>query len=101
MILNALEEKPIPIYGKGAQIRDWLYVSDHCDAIWKALFNGTSGETYCIGGDTQIENIELVKMICRILDERNPCILDRTNNTFILLLIDLDTIFGMQSIAPR
>ncbi len=72
VILNALEEKPIPIYGKGAQIRDWLYVSDHCDAIWKALFNGTSGETYCIGGDTQIENIELVKMICRILDEKKP-----------------------------
>lgn len=72
IVLNAVEGKPLPVYGKGAQIRDWLYVVDHCDAIWKVLCNGVPGETYCIGGDTQVENIEVVKMLCKILDEEKP-----------------------------
>jgi dTDP-glucose 4,6-dehydratase len=69
MIYNALEGKPLPIYGDGLQIRDWLYVEDHCEAIWKVLQFGKAGETYNIGGNNQHTNLEIVKELCRILDE--------------------------------
>lgn len=69
MILNALTGKPLPIYGDGMQIRDWLYVEDHCEAIWTILQKGKLGESYNIGGGNQPPNIEIVKTICRILDE--------------------------------
>jgi dTDP-glucose 4,6-dehydratase len=69
MIMNALSRKPLPIYGDGQQIRDWLYVEDHCSAIWLVLNEGRLGETYAIGGDTQHPNIEIVKTLCAILDE--------------------------------
>ncbi len=69
MILNAVTGKPLPVYGDGMQVRDWLYVDDHCEAIWKVVTQGRVGETYCIGGDNQPPNIEIVKMICSILDE--------------------------------
>ncbi|MEM0173182.1 MAG: dTDP-glucose 4,6-dehydratase [Sulfolobaceae archaeon] len=68
-ILNAINGKPIPIYGDGKQIRDWLYVQDHCEAIWLVINKAPAGETYNIGGENQITNLELVKNICQILDE--------------------------------
>ncbi len=72
MILNALEGKPLPIYGDGKQIRDWLYVEDHCEAIWKVLERGKVGESYNLGGNNQPTNIEIVDAICDILDELRP-----------------------------
>ena len=72
MILNATNGKPLPIYGDGMQIRDWLYVDDHCEALWKVATQGKVGETYCIGGDNQPANIEIVRTICQILDELQP-----------------------------
>ena len=72
MILNALQGKPLPIYGDGKQIRDWLYVGDHCEAIYQVLLNGKSGETYNIGGDNQPTNLEIVENICTLLDRRVP-----------------------------
>ena len=72
MILNATQGKPLPVYGDGMQIRDWLYVDDHCAAIWKVITAGKVGETYCIGGDNQPANIEIVQTICKVLDELQP-----------------------------
>lgn len=71
MILNALTGKPLPIYGDGMQIRDWLYVEDHCEAIWKIIQHGKVGESYNIGGENQPPNIEIVKTICQTLDEKD------------------------------
>ncbi|MCX5807677.1 MAG: dTDP-glucose 4,6-dehydratase [Proteobacteria bacterium] len=71
-IMNALEARPLPIYGDGKNVRDWLYVRDHCDAIWKIINSGNYGETYNIGGNSEIENIVIVEMICNILDEVIP-----------------------------
>ena len=72
MILNALNGKPLPIYGDGQQIRDWLYVGDHCEAIWKVVCEGRLGETYNIGGNNQSANMTIVKTICSVLDELAP-----------------------------
>ncbi len=72
MILHALAEKPLPVYGDGKQIRDWLYVEDHCEAIYLVLKQGRSGETYNIGGGNQPYNLDLVREICSILDELKP-----------------------------
>ncbi|MCU8001472.1 dTDP-glucose 4,6-dehydratase [Shewanella sp. SM96] len=72
VILNALEGKPLPIYGKGDQIRDWLYVEDHARALYKVVTSGKVGETYNIGGHNEKQNIEVVKTICSILDELVP-----------------------------
>ncbi len=69
MIINALEGKPLPVYGDGSNIRDWLYVEDHIHAIWAVIEKGEVGETYNIGGGNEIKNIDLVNMICEILDE--------------------------------
>ncbi len=69
VILNALEGKELPIYGKGDQIRDWLYVEDHARALYKVVTEGKVGETYNIGGHNEKQNIEVVKTICEILDE--------------------------------
>ena len=69
MILNAAEGKPLPVYGKGNNIRDWLYVEDHCEAIWQVIEKGRVGETYNIGGNSEKRNIEVVKLICKILSE--------------------------------
>jgi dTDP-glucose 4,6-dehydratase len=69
---NALEGKPLPIYGDGKQIRDWLYVEDHCEAIWQVLEHGRIGESYNIGGNNQPTNLEIVDTICEILDELKP-----------------------------
>ena len=72
VILNAINGKPLPIYGDGQQIRDWLYVEDHCSAIRDLLANGKVGETYNIGGWNEKANIDVVKTICQILDELRP-----------------------------
>lgn len=72
MIKNALNHKYLPIYGDGLQIRDWLYVSDHCRAITKVLNEGKIGEVYNIGGKNEKTNLEVVNIICEILDEINP-----------------------------
>ena len=72
VILNAMNGKPLPIYGDGQQVRDWLYVGDHCSAIRTVLANGELGETYNIGGWNEKANIDVVKTICQILDELKP-----------------------------
>ena len=72
VILNALDGKALPIYGKGNQIRDWLYVEDHASALYKVVTEGKVGETYNIGGHNEKQNKEVVKTICRILDELKP-----------------------------
>ncbi|WP_151956693.1 dTDP-glucose 4,6-dehydratase [Acinetobacter guillouiae] len=72
VILNALDAKPLPIYGKGDQIRDWLFVEDHACALYKVVTEGVVGETYNIGGHNEKQNIEVVKTICKILDELKP-----------------------------
>jgi len=72
VILNALAGKPIPVYGKGENVRDWLYVEDHADALLTVLARGTPGRTYNIGGENEVRNIDLVRMICAILDEKRP-----------------------------
>jgi len=72
MILNCLEEKPLPVYGTGENIRDWLYVEDHCDAIYTILQKGTIGETYNVGGNNEIKNIKIVEVICDVLNDIHP-----------------------------
>ena len=72
MILNALAGKPLPVYGDGMQVRDWLYVTDHCRAILTVLATGQCGATYNIGGHNEMPNIRIVQTICRILDELRP-----------------------------
>lgn len=72
IILNALEGKPLPVYGNGQQIRDWLYVEDHARALCKVVTEGKIGETYNIGGHNEKANIDVVKTICSILDELVP-----------------------------
>jgi dTDP-glucose 4,6-dehydratase len=72
VILNALDVKPLPVYGNGQQIRDWLFVEDHACALYKVVTEGLVGETYNIGGHNEKQNIEVVKTICKILDELKP-----------------------------
>ena len=77
LIHNCLNNKKLPIYGKGQNIRDWLYVEDHCEAIKEVLVKGSIGETYNIGGNNEKTNIEIVKTVCSTLDEIKP----RKNNS--------------------
>lgn len=72
VILNALHGRPIPIYGKGDNVRDWLYVEDHADALLTVLQNGALGRSYNIGGENEAQNIEVVQMICAALDRLKP-----------------------------
>jgi dTDP-glucose 4,6-dehydratase len=72
VIMNALNGKPLPIYGDGQQVRDWLYVKDHCSAIRRVLEAGIPGETYNVGGWNEKPNLDVVKTICSILDKRKP-----------------------------
>ena len=72
VILNALDGKPLPIYGSGNQVRDWLYVEDHARALFRVIIKGIIGETYNIGGNNEKSNIEVVKLICDLLDELVP-----------------------------
>jgi len=70
MILNIIEEKALPVYGDGQNVRDWLYVIDHCEALSSVLENGVPGETYNIGGGAERKNIEVVQQLCALLDDR-------------------------------
>lgn len=72
VILNALASKPIPVYGKGENVRDWLFVEDHADALMTVLDRGRTGRSYTIGGENEARNIDLVRMICALLDEMRP-----------------------------
>ncbi len=74
MILNCLSGKNLPVYGDGQQVRDWLYVTDHCSAILRVLTKGKLGETYNIGGDAPIPNLDVVNHICEILDDARPSV---------------------------
>lgn len=72
MILNGREGKPLPVYGAGDNVRDWLYVDDHAQALWIAATKGKVGETYNIGGEAELRNIDVVRQICDVLDELAP-----------------------------
>ncbi|MGE5739949.1 MAG: dTDP-glucose 4,6-dehydratase [Betaproteobacteria bacterium] len=72
MIVNALAGKPLPVYGDGRNVRDWLYVRDHCSAIRTVLAHGASGATYNVGGNAEKTNIDVVRTLCRLVDERRP-----------------------------
>jgi dTDP-glucose 4,6-dehydratase len=82
IILNAMEGKPLPVYGKGNNVRDWLYVEDHCEAIWHVVEKGRVGETYNIGGNSEKRNIEVVRLICKVLSEET----DRSSADFEKLI---------------
>lgn len=72
MVLHARDGKPLPVYGDGQQMRDWLYVEDHCEAIHQVILRGRPGETYAVGGDNNPPNLEIVETICAIMDELAP-----------------------------
>ncbi len=86
VILKALAGQPIPVYGTGENIRDWLYVEDHADALLTVLAHGDSGRTYNIGGENEVRNIDLVRMICRMIDELRPS--ERPRETLITFVRD-------------
>ena len=88
MIINALEGSPLPVYGDGGQIRDWLYVEDHCEAIRCVLRDGVPGETYTIGGNNQIANLAVVRNICDILDKLSPDPNDKPRSGLIRFVED-------------
>jgi len=88
MILNALAGKPLPVYGDGQQIRDWLYVTDHCEAIHKIIRLGRPGETYNIGGGNQPANLTIVETICDMLDEFQPASQNIPHNKLIKYVTD-------------
>jgi dTDP-glucose 4,6-dehydratase len=71
MILNLVERKPLPVYGQGLNVRDWLYVGDHCEAIWTVVQKGKTGVTYNVGGRSEQRNIDVVKQLCRIVAEES------------------------------
>jgi len=88
VILNALDGKPLPIYGDGQQIRDWLYVEDHAAAIWTVLGHGRIGETYNIGGLNERPNLEVVRTICSLLDAKAPRADGKSYSTQITFVAD-------------
>jgi dTDP-glucose 4,6-dehydratase len=88
MILNALEGKPLPVYGDGMNIRDWLYVGDHCAAIRTVLERGRLGETYNIGGNSERNNLHVVKTICALLDELRPLSQGNSRSSLIRFVED-------------
>jgi dTDP-glucose 4,6-dehydratase len=88
VIMNAVEWKPLPVYGDGKNVRDWLYVTDHCEAIWTIMHAGERGGTYNIGGASEMENIIIVEMICDILDEIIPAPERRSRRDLITYVQD-------------
>ena len=88
IILNALAGKPLPVYGDGMNVRDWLYVGDHCSAIRLALAKGRVGETYNIGGNNERANIDVVRSVCRILDELRPARDRKPHESLITFVAD-------------
>src|SRR5690606_26901762 len=88
VILNALESRPLPVYGNGQQIRDWLYVEDHARALYQVATQGVVGETYNIGGWNEKQNREVVKTICQILDELKPQLNGQSYESLITFVKD-------------
>ncbi|MFH7349408.1 dTDP-glucose 4,6-dehydratase [Acinetobacter variabilis] len=88
MILNALDGKSLPVYGNGQQIRDWLFVEDHARALYQVATEGIVGETYNVGGHNEKQNIEVVKTICKILDELKPRLEGKTYTSLITFVND-------------
>jgi dTDP-glucose 4,6-dehydratase len=88
VILNCLAGKPLPVYGKGLNVRDWLYVKDHCEAIKLVIEKGKPGETYNVGGHNEIKNIEIVRLICTILDELSPSLNGKPYESLISFVAD-------------
>ncbi|RPE81062.1 dTDP-glucose 4,6-dehydratase [Vulcaniibacterium tengchongense] len=88
VIAKALAGEPLPVYGDGRNVRDWLYVGDHCEAIRRVLEGGRVGETYNVGGDAERENIEVVRTICRLLDARRPRADGRARESLIAFVAD-------------
>jgi dTDP-glucose 4,6-dehydratase len=88
VIAKALAGESLPVYGDGRNVRDWLFVTDHCAAIRRVLEAGRIGETYNVGGDAERENIVVVKTICKLLDERNPLADGRSRETLIKFVPD-------------
>jgi dTDP-glucose 4,6-dehydratase len=86
IILNALEDTPLPVYGDGSNVRDWLFVKDHCRAVWEIMKGGTRGQTYNIGGRCELANIDTVTMVCDLLDEMVPKA-DRTSRTDLITFV--------------
>jgi dTDP-glucose 4,6-dehydratase len=72
VILKCLRNEPIPVYGKGENIRDWLHVEDHCRALWRVVTQGSLGQTYNVGGNNEMRNIDLVSLLCEIMDRLHP-----------------------------
>lgn len=89
MILNAIEGKPLPVYGNGSQVRDWLYVNDHAKALLLVALEGEIGSTYNIGGNSQLQNIEVVQILCDILDDLVPSKIDGIRN-YIQLVTNVE-----------
>ncbi len=89
ILLKALDSKPLPVYGQGLNVRDWLYVDDHAEALWQVLTRGRVGETYGIGGEGgTITNLELVRILCRLMDERRPTTPEGPHERLITFVAD-------------
>jgi dTDP-glucose 4,6-dehydratase len=88
VILNAIDGKPLPVYGQGLNVRDWLYVTDHCRALWQIMQDGAAGSTYAIGGRCEMTNIDTVKLICGLLDRMLPDAPHRPHSNLIAYVAD-------------
>ena len=88
MILNALEGRPLPVYGDGQNVRDWLFVEDHCRALWRVLTAGRPGETYNIGGNCEQKNLDVVQTICHTVDQLRPGLPHRPCSSLITFVKD-------------
>lgn len=88
MILNAWEGQPLPVYGDGLNVRDWLFVRDHCTAIWRILEAGRDGETYNVGGRSEKANLEVVRGICALVDRHAPALADGPRDKLIRFVKD-------------
>ncbi|GAB1596444.1 dTDP-glucose 4,6-dehydratase [Lysobacter claricitrinus] len=88
IIARALRGEPLPVYGDGRNVRDWLFVGDHCSAIRRVLDSGQVGETYNVGGNAERENIEVVRTICRLLDAKRPLADGRARESLIMFVTD-------------
>lgn len=88
MILNIVEEKPLPVYGDGQNVRDWLYVEDHCAALLRVLQQGQIGQTYAIGGSSERCNIDIIRLLCQLVDERLGRAADQCSERLIRFVTD-------------
>ncbi len=102
MIHCALEGKPLPVYGDGKNIRDWIHVEDHCEGIFAALEKGKAGSVYCFGGESEVENIRLVETLCEILDKRRPSKVSYKNQiTFVKDRLGHDRRYAIENAFSR